>query len=186
MSLVTFDAVSMSFGLRRRAIALKSVNISIQKGERIVIVGPNGAGKTTFFKLLLGLLRPTRGRVVRDTVRGVGYAPEYPALLSKTTAAEILDAVTSDWRSQLLESLAWNGLEDLLLRRMDRLSKGQSQMASLAIAMAGRLPVVVLDEPFEGLDPTGPAGGAPRHRSVCRIKCRDNASDEHSPFGRDR
>lgn len=153
VTLIRFESVSKVFGRRHGVGALLDASLSIDKGERIVVVGPNGAGKTTFLNLLLGLIEPTGGVITREHVDGMGYAPERPSLLRKVSMSELLAMVAPDWRERLVESPAWSSIEPILFKRTDTLSKGESQLASLTLALMGNLPVTVLDEPFEGLDP---------------------------------
>ncbi|MEU4802866.1 ABC transporter ATP-binding protein [Actinosynnema sp. NPDC023587] len=150
--------------------ATDHVSLDIGRGEIFGILGDNGAGKSTLVRQLVNLLRPTSGvirlfgePVDRDPVRvarTVGYMPQSSAALNRLTVAEALyfvahlrgltrrDAVRE--RDAALETWRLGGIRGT---SSSRLSGGQRRLLQLAIAMAGRLPVVVLDEPTNDLDP---------------------------------
>lgn len=125
-------------------------------GENTIILGPNGAGKSTLFRVLLGLERPTSGELTWQTPRpaAIGYAPENPALPAASRLSELFRIVDpSGGRARA----SWHlfQVESILGSRVERLSKGERQRASLALAFAANASLLVLDEPFEGLDPLG-------------------------------
>lgn len=150
--------------------ALRGLDLAVHRGEIHGLVGPNGAGKSTAFKILLGLLRPTRGgghlfgRPLGDReARGrLGFLPELPSYYPHLTVAELLklacslSGVRSDARAsaRLLDEL---GLGALAARPVRRLSKGQLQRVGLAQALVHEPELLVLDEPMSGLDPIGRA-----------------------------
>ena len=159
-------------GLSRRygdVIALDDVSFTVAEGEMVGFVGPNGAGKTTAMRIVLGVLEPDRGEVRwrgrpvdAETRRRFGYMPEerglYPKMrvldqlvylarlhgLSATDARERARAV-----SEVLGVLGRAG------DRAEALSLGNQQRVQLAAALVHRPDVLVLDEPFSGLDPVG-------------------------------
>jgi ABC-2 type transport system ATP-binding protein len=155
--MVRFERVGKSYGLRRAHPALRDVTLTLRQGEHVVILGPNGAGKSTFLRLLLGIARQTSGQILwPDGVRPpVGFAPERPRLLSRTTVQDMLRIATAgtNSNSKLSGCLTSLQLESLLKRRTEGLSKGEAQRVSLAFAFLTDAPLIVLDEPFEGLDP---------------------------------
>jgi len=143
--------------------ALKSVNLSVERGQVLAVLGPNGAGKSTLFGLLLGFTWPTqgaiqlRGRGITDADRaGFGYVAERVALYAQRTVAEnaiffalLKGCSTSDAEYQLKRV----GLYEARGRKVRQLSKGMLQRLGLAIALCGKPELLVLDEPFNGLDP---------------------------------
>jgi len=157
--------VSRSFG---RVTAVDGLSLTLGRGEVVGFLGTNGAGKTTTIKMLLGLIRPTSGTVrvmggdptdpaVR---RSIGYMPEvayyYPYLNARELLAFYggvcgLDAATIRRRSDdLLERV---GLAEAAKRPLKTYSKGMLQRAGIAQALLADPELLVLDEPFTGLDP---------------------------------
>jgi ABC-2 type transport system ATP-binding protein len=150
--------------------AVKSLSLTVRRGEVFGFLGPNGAGKTTVVKMLLGLVRPSAGQVMvlgapagdRETRRQIGYLPElfrYQALL---TAAEVLrlhcrllQLARSTWDEQVRRSLTTVGLLERGGDRVGTFSKGMQQRLGLGVALLGDPMLVVLDEPTSALDPVG-------------------------------
>jgi ABC-2 type transport system ATP-binding protein len=148
-------------------MAVDSLNIGIKKGEVFGFLGPNGAGKTTSIKMMVGLLRPTSGKVyingidVQKIEKGsIGICPQELMLWENLTCKESLNLMadmyeipktTRDPRVQKL-------LNDLFLQEkadtvVSKLSGGMKRRLNLALAVVHEPEVVVLDEPSEGLDP---------------------------------
>jgi len=147
--------------------ALDGLTLRIPRGAAFGLIGPNGAGKTTFIKLLLGVARPTGGRVEvlggdpEDTqVRArIGYLPERMHLPAALSGRDFLRSVStlkslalSD--AELRAMLERVGLADVP-QRIGTFSKGMRQRLGLAAAMLGQPELLVLDEPTDGIDPVG-------------------------------
>src|SRR5450755_935495 len=160
-------------GLSKRfgdTIAVRSLSMTVERGEVFGFLGPNGAGKTTVVKLLLGLARPSGGEALvlgaplgdRETRRQIGYLPELFRFQALLTATEVLRL---HCRLLALSKAAWEeegrtALETvgLLQRGDDRVgtfSKGMQQRLGLGVALLGNPSLVVLDEPTSALDPVG-------------------------------
>ncbi|MFO0930232.1 MAG: ABC transporter ATP-binding protein [Gemmataceae bacterium] len=171
---VEFDAVSKAYpaGWLRRAMmpAVVDVTLAIPAGEVVGLIGPNRAGKTTLVKLLLGLCRPTAGRIVRlgqpvsvrSTLARVGYVHESHAFPPYLSAAEVLGLYAAfglvpadEARRRIPRLLEWAGLADRAAEPIGRFSKGMRQRLGLAQAVLGEPDLLVLDEPGEGLDLAG-------------------------------
>jgi heme exporter protein A len=148
--------------------ALRGVDVDIRGGEALAVLGPNGAGKSTLLRILAGLCRATSGSV--DVTRGgrsasgrggsrawVGFAGHATLLYPELTARENL---VFHGRLQGLaepgaradELLAAEGLSDVADRRAGTFSRGMAQRLSIARALVQDPPLVLLDEPFSGLD----------------------------------
>ena len=146
-------------------------NVSLELGPGITgILGPNGAGKSTLMKLVLGLARPSLGRVRIDDrdpasdweLRSrFGFVPEYDCFYDHMTAREYvahflqLQGVVPDEAGERAAALLDNvGLGDAMERRIRTYSRGMRQKAKFARAIAHDPDLLVLDEPFQGTDPT--------------------------------
>ena len=157
--------VSYRTGFRRQEV-LRSVTMSAQPGEITAIVGPNGAGKSTLFCVVLGLLRPDRGRCRVAGLRpadyrrlyGTGYLPELSGFPGGWTVRGLLargaDLSALDDPAEVLETAIDRAGFDAatLSKQIKKCSKGVQRMLGLAYALAGDPALVVLDEPFSGLD----------------------------------
>jgi ABC-type Mn2+/Zn2+ transport system ATPase subunit len=149
---------------------LRDVSFALGAGQRLAVVGPNGAGKTTLFRVLAGLLRPAAGHV-RIFGHGPGgdtciaYVPQRSTLdlTFPVTAAEVVMMGRireigmlrwpgrADWQA-VYQALERVGLSESAGRRIGELSGGQQQRVFLAQALAQEAELILLDEPFTGLD----------------------------------
>jgi len=154
----------------RRVRAVEDLSFEVRRGEIFGLLGPNGAGKTTTIKMLLGFVRPTRGRAFIGAApagslqarRDLGYLPENPALYEFLRGDEYLifagrlaglsRADAQKQSASLLERVGLAGRADRPIRRF---SKGMVQRLGLAQALIGDPHTVILDEPMSGLDPIG-------------------------------
>lgn len=143
-------------------LALDRLTVTIPQGAVFGLLGPNGSGKSTFIKLLLGLIFPDSGQLLRGDIAShqFGYLPERPALPPRSRVAEYLELVgqLSGLRGRRLRSavdqhLVQVGLSRVAGARIGTCSKGMLQRLGLAVALVADPPVIVLDEPMEGLDP---------------------------------
>lgn len=149
---------------------IKDINLEIQPGEALGIIGLNGAGKSTTIKYILGLLRPQKGKIVLNSVelikqptefkRQIAYIPEVPVLYEELTLKEHLELTMMSY--QLDEKKAWKRANELLkmFRLDDKLdwmpiyfSKGMKQKVMIVTAFLADTDLLVIDEPFTGLDP---------------------------------
>ena len=156
----------------RRVRVLGGLNLAARPGEITALVGPNGAGKTTFFAVLLGLLRPDRGRCLVGGMRpqeyrrryGMGYLPQVSVFSRGWTARDVLaravDLSASGERAAAFDTAVKRADIDsaTLSRLARRCSGGVKRRLGLAWALAGDPPLALLDEPFTGLDPRARAG----------------------------
>ncbi|SCL56300.1 ABC transporter ATP-binding protein [Micromonospora peucetia] len=159
MILARAEAVSRRYG---DVIALDRVDLEVRAGELVGLLGPNGAGKSTLLNLLVGLRRPTAGRVElfggdpRDPAsrQRIGVTPQETGLPGTLRVGEVVDFVAAHHpdpvpRGELLDRF---GLGELARRQTGGLSGGQRRRLAVAIAFVGRPRLVLLDEPTTGLD----------------------------------
>ena len=158
--------------LRRRfgdVVALDGVSFSVPEGSIVGFVGPNGAGKTTAMRIVLGVLEPDEGQVrwrgqpiEAVTRRRFGYMPEERGLYPKMRVQEQLVYLArlhglsaTDAHRQARETMEVLGVDGRADDRVESLSLGNQQRVQLAAALVHEPDVLVLDEPFSGLDPVG-------------------------------
>src|ERR1700682_4827289 len=155
---------------RQKKVALRALNLQVNRGEIFGLLGPNGSGKTTTIKLLLGLLFPTDGDAlvfgqsaseVKKNER-IGYLPEESYLYRFLNAEETLDFYgrlfdmpSSRRRSKSQELIGMVGLARDKKRILKEYSKGMRQRIGLAQALINDPELIILDEPTSGLDPLG-------------------------------
>jgi len=151
---VRLDGVSYRYG-RRGPWILREVSVELPAGGTVVVLGRNGAGKSTLLQLAAGVLRPSGGKV-RDRPNPVGWVPErFPADQPFTVVGYLsaMARVHGTVEPNAIE--AWVdrlGLAPYRGTRLGELSKGTAQKVGLAQALIPRPGLLVLDEPWEGLD----------------------------------
>ena len=161
-AVIETEALTKSYGAHR---GIADVDLVVERGEVFGFLGPNGAGKTTTIRLLLDLIRPTRGRArvfgldtTRDAVaihRRLGYLPGEFTLYDRLTGGQTLEyfanlrgGVDRAYRRSLVERFELDPS-----RRFREYSKGNKQKVGLIAALQHRPELLVLDEPTSGLDP---------------------------------
>ena len=155
----TLNQVSKSYGAVQ---ALKNFSLEVRAAELTAVLGPNGAGKTTAIKLLLGLARPTSGRVsvfggdptVLETHLRVGAMLQVGRVPESLRVREHIDLFSSYYSRPLpmKQTLAIAGIENLRDRKFGDLSGGQKQRVLFALAICGNPDLLFHDEPTVGLD----------------------------------
>ena len=157
--------LARAVGASRRygdVVALDEVSLDVHGGELVGLLGPNGAGKTTLLNLLVGLRRPSAGRVElfggdpRDARnrRAIGVTPQETGLPPTLRVGEVINYVRAHFPDPVGrdELLARFGLDGLAKRQTGGLSGGQRRRLAVALAFVGRPRLVFLDEPTTGLD----------------------------------
>ncbi len=159
---IELEAVTKRFAAQT---AVDQLDLAVPEGSIYGFIGPNGSGKTTTLRMILRIYQPDTGIVsVLGSARGtvaddrLGYLPEERGLYKRMRVGELLKYYAAlkgnfdsqQWIGQWLEFLGasawWN-------KRIDTLSKGMAQKVQFVAAIAGRPQLVILDEPFSGLDP---------------------------------
>ncbi|MRI64375.1 LPS export ABC transporter ATP-binding protein [Ornithobacterium rhinotracheale] len=152
---------------------VKDVSLEVKQGEIIGLLGPNGAGKTTTFYMIVGLIKPTEGKVFLDqdnitknamyrrAQKGIGYLAQEASVFRKLTVEEnimgvlqMVKGLSSKERKQKCNELIEEfGLEHVRKNRGDLLSGGERRRCEIARALAVNPKFILLDEPFAGVDP---------------------------------
>jgi manganese/iron transport system ATP-binding protein len=168
--LLAMDRAAVAYG---RAVAVEDVSLTIGPGDAVALIGPNGAGKSTLLKAILGLLPLSRGSVSvlgeppDRARREVAYVPQADTLDAEFPVSVLQVVLMGRYRSigwarrprrsdraLALDALGEVGLREQASERFGTLSGGQRQRVLLARAVAQHAKLLLLDEPFNGLDAT--------------------------------
>lgn len=145
-------------------MAVDNLTFEAKSGEIIGFLGPNGAGKTTTMRLILGYLNPTFGKIFINNLKpvenrieilkNVGYLPENNPLYGEMKVKEYLQFIASIKNAGSFDEITTKvGLNEVLSKKIEELSRGFKQRVGLAAALLGNPQILVLDEPTSGLDP---------------------------------
>lgn len=156
----------------KKRYVVKNVSIEVKQGEVVGLLGPNGAGKTTTFYMIVGMIKPTDGRVFLDGVEitkmamykraqlGIGYLPQEASIFRKLSVYENIMAVLQMMKisqkereercNKLIEDF---GLTNVVKNKGYMLSGGERRRVEIARALATNPKFILLDEPFAGIDP---------------------------------
>lgn len=147
--------------------AVNRINLNIPKGSVYGFLGPNGAGKTTTIRMILDIIRPDEGEIevlgcksAMQVRNRIGYLPEEKGLYKKMKVWSIISYFATlkgmhrkDAKQRAFELLEQYGLKDFANATVDSLSKGMGQKVQVLSSIAHKPELVILDEPFSGLDP---------------------------------
>jgi lipopolysaccharide export system ATP-binding protein len=174
------ETLALNAGLEVRSIAksydrravLHDVSLEVHRGEVVGLLGPNGAGKTTCFYSVMGLVKPDSGRILLDeqditelpmyrrAILGLGYLPQETSIFRGLSVAEnimaVLEVAEPDdehRRARLEQLLSEFGLTALRDSAAMALSGGERRRCEIARALAADPSIMLLDEPFAGIDP---------------------------------
>jgi len=162
---------SFGFGHSKKTI-LKSVSLSVSKGEIVALLGPNGAGKTTCFSIIAGLVKPDSGSIVLNGKKitkfpmfkrarlGIGYLPQEASIFRGLTVKENLMSVLElqETSQEVIEQRAEALMEDFAISHLEnsyasKLSGGERRRVEIARTIASNPQFILLDEPLAGIDP---------------------------------
>ncbi|BDU10127.1 ABC transporter ATP-binding protein [Aurantimicrobium sp. INA4] len=165
--IVTNDALTITGGAFSYGTtpALTDVTITVKPGEAMALIGPNGSGKSTLLKGVLGLIPLVEGSMGLGKIEGIGYLPqtehidpEFPVTLKQVVMMGryrklgLFRFPSSSDRAAVRKAIASVGLTNVANKRFGSLSGGQQQRGFLARALASEPGLLLLDEPFNGLD----------------------------------
>lgn len=153
----------------KSSVALENININIKRGEIYGLIGENGAGKTTLIKTIAQLIKPTDGDIKlfgktdeNDLCRlqkKIGYTIENPALYMDMTARQNLEVIRIEkgipGTSDIDRVLSMVNLNNTGKKKVKHFSLGMKQRLALAMVLLNEPEILILDEPLNGLDPTG-------------------------------
>jgi ABC-2 type transport system ATP-binding protein len=164
MDVISCEGLTKRFG---PAVAVDELDLAVSSGQVYGFLGPNGAGKTTTIRMLLGLIAPSAGQIrllgrrlpAPRIVAQTGSMIEEPAFypwMSGRVNLEVLGATGGGCaRGEVARVLGLVGLGDVAARKVKTYSQGMRQRLGIAAAMLGRPPLLIIDEPSNGLDPAG-------------------------------
>lgn len=165
------EVISIAKSYDKRSV-LSDISLTVAKGEVLGLLGPNGAGKTTCFYSIMGLVRPDSGRILMDgedvtrlpmyrrAILGLGYLPQETSIFRGMTVEQnircVLEMVEPD--KQVREAELEKLLEEFHITRLRdspamALSGGERRRCEIARALAAKPSIMLLDEPFAGIDP---------------------------------
>lgn len=161
---IVLRGLTKTFG---STVAVRDLDLRVPQGALYGVIGPNGAGKTTAIRIILSILLPDRGEVsvlgrrsAFEAKDRIGYLPEERGLYRKMKVGQFLNYIARlknadghDLDQRIRQGLERVGLEGVELKRCEELSKGMQQKVQLLAAIIHRPDLLILDEPFNGLDP---------------------------------
>ncbi len=154
---VILEIKNVKFGYSRKKTVLENVNLTIEPAEIVGISGENGSGKSTLLKLIVGLLKPQKGAIIRHG--RLGYSPQDLLLFDNLTVMEnflvfgrgmgIKDEQIKQEAKKIMERLNFLHYKDTLVKN---LSGGTAQKLNFGLSLLGNPDILVLDEPYQGMD----------------------------------
>ena len=164
MVTIQLNTVSKSFNSKE---VVKGVSFELESGEVFGLLGPNGAGKTTLIRMIMDIIKPDSGNIkifnqpISSQIKNnIGYLPEERGLYNKQKVEEVLiylamlkDLSKQKARDNVTEYLKKIEMEEIRTKKLEELSKGMQQKIQIIAAFLTDPDIIILDEPFSGLDP---------------------------------
>lgn len=158
---VAIELINVTAGYKPSEPVIKDINLKIAEKEFLGIIGPNGGGKTTLLKVILGLIKPNKGKLIIDGTENnsnskIGYVPQY-SNFDKTYPISVKDVVSMGIKVNNIQSVIESALSKVnLLNKMNvqigHLSGGEQQRVLIARALATNPKILLLDEPTASID----------------------------------
>ena len=168
MDTLNIRTVNLSYSYSKGVNTLENINLLVNEGDIYGFLGPNGSGKTTTLRLLLGLLKNQNGKIEifgkslqnnrREILKNIGSLIESPSLYSHLSAKENLEVyrnVYNQPKSRIQEVLKITDLLEVGEKSVKEYSLGMKQRLAIALSLLPKPKLMILDEPINGLDPTG-------------------------------
>lgn len=168
MDTLNIRTVNLSYSYSKGVNTLENINLLVNEGDIYGFLGPNGSGKTTTLRLLLGLLKNQNGKIEifgkslqnnrREILKNIGSLIESPSLYSHLSAKENLEVyrnVYNQPKSRIQEVLKITDLLEVGEKSVKEYSLGMKQRLAIALSLLPKPKLMILDEPTNGLDPTG-------------------------------
>ena len=167
MNIIEAKNITKKYG---KYLALDDVSLTVEKGNVFALLGPNGAGKTTFIKSLLGLVKIKSGELILNgkdasenlSRSGVAYLPEKFSFYSYYTVRNCISFYgqmnglsSTELEERIDKAIEQVGISEIANKKLNSISKGQLQRTGIASLLVGDNSLLILDEPFSGLDPIG-------------------------------
>lgn len=156
-TIIDYKDVCFSYGKQQ---ILFDLCLKINKGKNVAIIGHNGAGKTTLIKLLIGVLSPSSGIInamdYTQTAK-LGFMPEHNALYNQLTGIQLMEyyaSLKNTDKSSIVDILKLVNIDFAIHKKIENYSKGMKQRLMLAQALLSNPEILILDEPYSGLDPS--------------------------------
>ena len=155
--------VDVSFGYNNDLI-LKDINLTINKGEYVGIIGLNGSGKSTLLKIILGIIKPTSGEIIKGNKIKIGYVNQTTMVEEGSFMASVFEVVSlglkkkpfsfinKKEKEKINKTLQLFSLIEYANHSIDSLSGGQAQKVEIAKVLLSNPDIIVLDEPTSGID----------------------------------
>ncbi|WP_367680183.1 zinc ABC transporter ATP-binding protein ZnuC [Candidatus Fukatsuia anoeciicola] len=158
-TLIALNKISITLGGRQ---ILSNISFSLRTGKLLTLLGPNGAGKSTLVRLVLGLISPTSGTLIRQPALCIGYVPQklhldasLPLTVNRFMCLKSAGLKLKRKHTDILSALSRFQAAHLLESPMQKLSGGENQRVLLARALLNKPQLLVLDEPAQGIDING-------------------------------